>query len=145
MKDEGWARESISDIYGHILQRLLSVSAHIRKKVDCVCLPSLATTSASITTHPRSSFNILATVLFPEAIPPVSPTRNIATRTYRMFFFSLSNSTFTLWWTSKTPEKWLTWFRNLSLLLWVLIKKLSKQYFYFIFKNSLNPNKMIIM
>lgn len=38
--------------------------------------PFLATTSASIIGHP-SSRSMEDTVLFPEEIPPVSPTRNI--------------------------------------------------------------------
>ena len=60
---------------------LLSVSFDfffMKERVGSAYIPSLATSSASITTQPKSSFNILATVLFPEAIPPVSPTKNIA-------------------------------------------------------------------
>ena len=50
----------------------------MKERVGSAYIPSLATSSASITAQPKSSFNILATVLFPEAIPPVSPTKNIA-------------------------------------------------------------------
>lgn len=45
-------------------------------------LPFLATTSASIMGQP-SSRSIEDTVLFPEAIPPVSPTRNILRRRHK--------------------------------------------------------------
>jgi len=45
-------------------------------------LPSLAIKSASITGQPKSA-NMRETVLFPEAIPPVTATRNILTKKIR--------------------------------------------------------------
>ena len=58
----------------------LWVPLYLLSSMKFYVLPSRATWSASITWQPRS-LNILETVLFPVAIPPVNPTINIVLET----------------------------------------------------------------